>query len=80
MTAVNRILVVGAGAMGSQIALLCARAGYDVACYDVSDVAIGRAQQELSTRSERDLQKERVIASDEEAAWSRLEPWRDQGD
>lgn len=73
MAAVNRILVVGAGAMGSQIALVCARAGYDVACYDISDQSIERAQYELRTRSERDLQKGRVKPADEEAAWSRLE-------
>jgi 3-hydroxybutyryl-CoA dehydrogenase len=37
---VNRILVVGvgAGAMGSQIALVCARAGLAVSCHDIDQV------------------------------------------
>lgn len=72
MSEVKRVLVIGAGAMGSQIALLCARAGYSVGCYDLSEVAIARAQQELTARSQRDVNKGRAGMADEANAWERL--------
>ena len=36
----QHILVVGAGAMGSQIAMVCALAGYDTTVTDVADEAL----------------------------------------
>ena len=41
----QRILVVGAGAMGSQIAMVCALAGYDTTVTDVADEALDRDDQ-----------------------------------
>jgi 3-hydroxybutyryl-CoA dehydrogenase len=69
---INRILVIGAGAMGSQIALACARSGYTVACQDVAETSLERAQVELRNRSRRDIEKGRRTAVDEDAAWLRL--------
>jgi 3-hydroxybutyryl-CoA dehydrogenase len=58
--------------MGSQIALLCARAGYDVSCYDIAETSISRARNELGFRSQRDVQKGRSTGTDEDVAWARL--------
>lgn len=53
---IRRVLVVGAGTMGGQIALQCAMHGFEVALYDVSAAAlergmraIGRMAQHLAT-------------------------------
>ena len=46
---VNRILVVGAGAMGSQIGMVCALAGYDVTVQDVDEGVLEGAQEQLKT-------------------------------
>lgn len=40
---IRRVLVVGAGTMGQQIALQCAMHGFDVALYDVDGAALDRA-------------------------------------
>lgn len=69
---VQHVLVVGAGAMGAQIALLCARAGLIVACHDVEPAQIAEANRNLDERSRRDIAKGRRRRADEEAAWSRL--------
>ncbi len=37
---IQRVLVIGAGTMGGQIALQCAMHGFDVALYDVSADAL----------------------------------------
>jgi len=69
---IQRVLVIGAGAMGSQIALLCARAGYDTRCHDVAQASLERAGDELRARVERDIEKGRSTRIEADAAWSRL--------
>ena len=46
---VNRILVVGAGAMGSQIGMVCALVGYDVTVQDLDESVLEGAQEQLKT-------------------------------
>ena len=70
---VQRVLVIGAGAMGSQIALLCARAGYETRCHDVAQASLERAHAELTVRVDRDIDKGRSTRAEAEAAWSRLQ-------
>jgi 3-hydroxyacyl-CoA dehydrogenase len=50
---VESILVVGSGAMGSQIAMVCALAGYRVAVQDIDGAMLERAQDELRSRMAR---------------------------
>lgn len=69
---IQRVLVIGAGAMGSQIALLCARAGYDTQCHDVAEASLDRARHELTGRVDRDVAKGRSTRAEADAAWSRL--------
>jgi 3-hydroxybutyryl-CoA dehydrogenase len=68
----DRILVVGAGAMGSQIAMVCALAGHDTTVTDVTDDALDRARSQLQARLDRDVAKERRTRDDVDAAFARL--------
>jgi 3-hydroxybutyryl-CoA dehydrogenase len=68
----DRILVVGAGAMGSQIAMVCALAGHDTTVTDVTDDALDRARSQLQARLDRDVAKERRTRQDVDAAFARL--------
>jgi 3-hydroxybutyryl-CoA dehydrogenase len=70
--AVNRVLVVGAGAMGSQIAMVCALAGLDTTATDVADTALDRARAQLRARMDRDVAKGRRSRDDVDAAFGRL--------
>lgn len=68
----QHILVVGAGAMGSQIAMACALAGLDAIATDISRSALDRARTELSRRMDRDVSKGRRRRQDVDAAFARL--------
>jgi len=68
----EKILVVGAGAMGSQIAMLAALAGYPTTATDVSADALNRSQLQLRDRLDRDVAKGRRTREDVDAAFARL--------
>ena len=68
----HTVLVVGAGAMGSQIAMVTALAGLDVALYDVDERSLSKAEQELRERMRSQVAKGRRSAEDVEAAFARL--------
>ena len=70
--AIERVLVVGAGAMGSQIAMVCALAGLEVAVQDVAEATLAGARAELDRRTTRSVAKGRLSASDQLAAMARL--------
>ncbi len=72
MTAVNHVVVVGAGAMGSQIGLVCALAGLQATVTDIAEPALAKAEDSLRQRMSRDVQKGRRTADDVEAAFARL--------
>jgi 3-hydroxybutyryl-CoA dehydrogenase len=69
---VDTILVVGAGAMGSQIAMVCALAGHDTTVTDIADDALDRARDQLHVRLDRDVAKGRRTREDVDAAFARL--------
>ena len=69
---VNRVLVVGAGAMGSQIGMVCALAGLTATVTDLAEPALPKAEAELRSRRARDIDKGRRTAADVEAAFDRL--------
>ena len=66
------IVVVGAGAMGSQIGMLCALAGFAATVTDIDQRALDRAKDQLRQRMTRDVEKGRRIAEDVDAALGRL--------
>jgi 3-hydroxybutyryl-CoA dehydrogenase len=68
----DRILVVGAGTMGAQIAMVAALAGYVTSATDLTDTALERAEAQLRGRLERDVAKGRRTREDVDAAFARL--------
>jgi 3-hydroxybutyryl-CoA dehydrogenase len=69
---VREVLVVGSGAMGSQIAMLCALAGYRATAYDIDTAALDRAAHQLRRRLDRDVEKGRRTRREVDAAFDRL--------
>ncbi|MDQ3834569.1 MAG: 3-hydroxyacyl-CoA dehydrogenase NAD-binding domain-containing protein, partial [Actinomycetota bacterium] len=69
---VRKILVVGAGAMGSQIGMVCALAGYDVVVQDVDEDALKKAQEQLKDRMSRNVEKGRIEQDEVDAAFDRM--------
>lgn len=67
-----KVLVVGSGAMGSQIAMVCALAGLDVAVHDISDTSLANARAELTRRIDRSVAKQRLTAEERDAAFGRM--------
>jgi 3-hydroxybutyryl-CoA dehydrogenase len=71
------LVVVGSGLMGSGIAQVAAVAGYDVLLHDVSDEQLERGQAEIRRSLDRLAAKDRISASDVEAAIGRISPTGD---
>ena len=68
----ERMLVVGAGTMGAQIAMVCALAGHDTTVTDLTDDALARAESSLRSRLDRDVAKGRRTRDDVDDAFARL--------
>jgi 3-hydroxybutyryl-CoA dehydrogenase/3-hydroxyacyl-CoA dehydrogenase len=76
MTRTDRIVVVGAGVMGSGIAQVLATAGYPTCCIDVDPEALERARESVGRGRygfERAVERGKVTADDARAALDRLE-------
>ena len=69
---INHITVIGAGAMGSQIAMVSALAGFSTTVVDISQDSLDRARQQLWSRVDRDVEKGRRTADDVQQAKDRL--------
>ena len=69
---VNEILVVGAGAMGSQIGMVCSLAGYGVSVQDIDEGMLEKAQEQLRARMARDVEKGRMEQDEVNAAFDRM--------
>ncbi len=69
---VRAIVVVGAGAMGSQIGMTCALAGFETTVTDVEESALARATDQLRRRLSRDVEKGRRTGSAVDAAFGRI--------
>ncbi|MEZ5211040.1 MULTISPECIES: 3-hydroxyacyl-CoA dehydrogenase family protein [unclassified Gordonia (in: high G+C Gram-positive bacteria)] len=72
MSGAERVTVIGAGAMGSQIAMLCALAGHETTLVDAAPEALDRATAALRGRTDAMVAKGRRGAADVDAAWARL--------
>src|SRR5690625_709537 len=69
---IGHITVIGAGAMGSQIAMVSALAGFSTTVVDISQDSLDRARQQLWSRVDRDVEKGRRTAEDVQQAKDRL--------
>lgn len=72
MGPVMRVVVVGAGAMGSQIAMASALAGHEAVLHDVDSDAVDRAVASLRDRLDGQVAKGRRTGQDVDAAFGRL--------
>lgn len=72
MTTVQHVLVIGAGTMGSQIALVCALAGLEVALTDRDPDALTLAETDLRDRMARQVAKGRRTPAEVDEAFARL--------
>jgi 3-hydroxybutyryl-CoA dehydrogenase len=69
---VRTIMVAGAGAMGSQIAMVCALAGYKVYLQDISGEALHKADDSLQYQMKRRVEKGRLSQAQVKEAFGRL--------
>lgn len=72
MADITKALVVGSGAMGSQIAMVLSLAGLEVAVQDVAEQSLERAKDELTARMQRSVDKGRLTAEERDAAFARM--------
>jgi len=69
---IERILVIGAGTMGRQIAMSCALSGYHTVLQDISEQALVDARTELESWVSSRISKGKLEKSEAEAALARL--------
>ncbi|GAB3677989.1 3-hydroxyacyl-CoA dehydrogenase family protein [Angustibacter aerolatus] len=72
MTQTQRVVVVGAGLMGSGIAQVSAVAGHDVVLRDVTDEALARGRAGVEQSLNRFVAKDRISRDDADAALARI--------
>lgn len=71
-TAIKNILVVGSGAMGRQIGMGAAVAGFSVAVYDISPDAVKAAEADMRTWLDGRIAKGRMDSAQAAQAWERI--------
>lgn len=69
---IKKVAVVGSGAMGSQIAMVCALAGYPVILQDIQQESLDKAEQLLKELMEKRVKKGRLSAEEVEAAFRNM--------
>jgi 3-hydroxybutyryl-CoA dehydrogenase len=69
---ISRVGVVGCGLMGSGIAEVAAKGGFDVVVREVSDELLESGKKRIRTSMDRAVDKEKLSAEDRDAAWGRL--------
>lgn len=70
---VSKILIVGAGAMGSQIGMVCSLAGYEVVVQDIDEGMLEEARKQLEKRMARNVEKERNSQEEVDDALGRMD-------
>ncbi|PSL43610.1 3-hydroxybutyryl-CoA dehydrogenase [Salsuginibacillus halophilus] len=70
--AVKRVTVVGAGAMGRQIAMLSALGGFETKLHDLDETVLSQAEHELQGRMADWEKKQKISAEAVETAFSQL--------
>lgn len=69
---INHILVIGSGAMGSQIGMTAALAGYQVSVQDIAQETLATAKEQLSARMQLSVAKGRIGAEQVDTALRKL--------
>ena len=79
MTSLQTIGVIGAGTMGSGIAQACAVVGLSVTMIDIDEAAVARGRNAVSSSLDRLVKKEKLSATDKEAALNCIAGTTDYG-
>ncbi len=69
---IKKIMIVGAGQMGSGIAQVCAQSGYDVLLYDIDEKFTKRAIEKITHFLSRGVDKGKIIEEDKNKALSKI--------
>ena len=76
----HRLGVVGAGTMGNGIAHACARSGFEVMLYEVSELALERGLATIRTNLDREAAKGKIDPAEVPAIFARIHPVRSAQD
>ena len=80
MNSINKIMVVGAGQMGTGIAQVFAQGGKEVILVDLQEEILQRSINNISNMLERSVKKERITAQEKDAILGRITPTLDLTD
>ena len=69
---IRKVGVLGAGLMGSGIAEICAKAGYDTVVREVSEALVGTGVSRIEASLNKAVEKGKLTAADRDAAWKRI--------
>lgn len=69
---IKKIMIVGAGQMGSGIAQVCAQSGYDVLLYDIDEKFTKRAIEKITHFLSRGVDKGKITEEDKNKALSKI--------
>lgn len=69
---IDKVLVIGAGQMGSGIAQVCAMSGYDVILHDIKDEFVQKGIQSISKNLNRQVEKGKISDEEKQNILSRL--------
>jgi len=69
---IKKIMVIGAGQMGSGIAQVCAQSGYDVLLYDIDEKFTKRAIEKITHFLSRGVDKGKITEDDKNKALSKI--------
>lgn len=69
---IDKVLVMGAGQMGSGIAQVCAMSGYDVTLHDLKDEFVQKGIQSISKNLNRQVEKGKISDEEKQDILSRL--------
>lgn len=69
---IRKVGVLGAGLMGSGIAEVCAKAGYDTVVREVSEALVRTGVSRIEASLAKAVEKGKLAAADRDAAWKRI--------
>ncbi len=74
---IEKVGVIGAGAMGNGIAHVCALAHMDVTLVDINEVQLGKALETIHNNMDRQIRKQLITEQDRDAALKRIQTAKD---